>query len=345
MTLPPHVLPPSSDIPSPLLDSCAEQFATQPKATLQQFLESNEKFANPRDIGRLLYHTPGLSQFAIAQILFDSNESSRALLFSFMSAIDLDSLSIVDAIRFITQKVAIPTSRNAIFVMSEMFAVAYGLRNQLEWPNKEAVADIFCVAIAVSVCDELDFVTEAHGIASLQEVPKRILEDIGKELKNRPLAIFYTSCPVWKPAPQFQFLVEHEARYRSVWKEEVYEFVGSENKIKCFGNGNRKQSSEIPLEGVVATQRVGDKKRPWCFELRRSDGKEFGRKVKEEKKGADKLVTVKESTKKQYVLASKDEMVVMIWLSAVNMPTLIENAKDLLKVLKGDANEPANRAD
>ena len=336
LDLPAHVLPPSSDIPSPLLDSYVDQFATQPKVALQQVLDAKEKFANPREIGRILVHTPHGAPFAIAHIRIDSNDSSRALLFSFMSAIDLDCLSIVDAIRFITQHVAIPTSCEAIQIMSEMFAIAYGLRNQLEWPNKEAVADIFCVAVAVAADETVDFFKEASAIGSLKDVPEQILQDIGKELKEKPLAVFFTSIPMWKPDPGFNFRVEHEARYRAQWKEEMYQFSASENKIKCFGIGNRKQNSEIPLECVFATQKVGDKKRPWCFELRRNDGKEFGRKVKEEKKGTDKLVTVKESTKKQYVLASKDELEVMMWISAVNMPRFMEQVRALLKSLKGE---------
>ncbi|OHT11828.1 hypothetical protein TRFO_18624 [Tritrichomonas foetus] len=316
-TIPAHVIP--SDIPNPLLDSYVDQFATQPEQVMTQFLEANPNFANPRDIGRILFHTKNLSPYAVAALLFNSSYSSRALIFSFMSAIDLDCLSIVDAIKYITQKVAIPTKTIGIVHFASAFSIAYGLRNQLEWPNTKVVNDIFCASLLYCFFGG-EFYQQADVFESLKRTSRSIIEQIGNDLKNSPPALYFSSVPVkCTPSESLVGEIEHEGRYRSSWK--AYNYSKDGNKIICREIKDKgKEISEVGLDGVIAHQRASGKKQ-YCMFLQRFDNREFGKKMKDG--------VLKDSQRKSYTLSFKTEGEMFKWISAVNVTALIEDLKVL----------------
>jgi hypothetical protein len=317
--LPPHVIP--SDIPTALLDAYSDQFAVQPEQVLSQFLDANPNLANPRDIGRVLYHTPRLSPYAISLILFNSSYSSRALTFSFMSAIDLDCLSILDGIRFITQKVAIPTRTISIVQYSGSFASAYGLRNQLEWPDPKIVNDIFCAVLCLCVLGG-DFDQHLSRFESLRSTSKFVLSQLAAEIKKDPPALFFTSVPFFVDVDaELAGEVEHEGRFRSSWKAYRYAREG-DCIVSRDLKDKRRLVSKLPLQQVTARQKFGTAKKPYCLTLQRIDGQEFGSK-------ANKDGSLKPSSRTSYALAFKTETELMQWMSAINQRSLVEELQAL----------------
>jgi hypothetical protein len=318
--LPPHVIP--SDIPTPLLDAYVDQFATQPEPTLAQFLETNPNFANPRDLGRVLFHTASLSPFAISVILFNSSYSSRALVFSFMSAIDLDCVSIVDGMRYITQKVAVPGRVAGLCQFASSFASAYGLRNQLEWPDGRVVRDILCATIC---CCALGGAFEDHvgRFESLRSVARVVLVQLGAEIRQGPPALFFTAVPVCvDPKQELSGEVEHETRFRSSWKAFRYSIEDNKEIVSRDLKDRRKLVIKLPLEGVTARQKMGNTKKPFCLVLQRADGAEFGFKVQKDN-------ALKKCARTSYVLAFRTDADLMLWMSAVNQKSLFDELQQL----------------
>lgn len=331
--LPAHVIP--NDIPNPLLDSYSDQFNSQPEQVMAQFLEANPNFANPRDMGRILYFTPNLSPFAIALILFNSQYSSRALTFSFMSAIDMDCLSIVDAMCFILQKVAIPNMAFGIIYFASVFASAYGLRNKLEWPNLKVINDLFCASVCFTFKGG-EFKEHIKKFSSLDDINPCMLEQIGATLIKKPPAIYFTNITMKVDNSEVMSeVIEQEGRYRSSWNSGKYTKEGDMIKYKDMKD---RELGQIPLvtykmpDGseldqipsdmanepalyqhvyVIAKQKTGVPKRPYCLNLYRYDNKEFGLKVK--KDGG-----TKPSPRTNYCLSFKTEAGMFKWLSAIN---------------------------
>lgn len=309
--LPDYVIP--SDIPTLLPESYVKQFTTQPEQILSQFLETNPQYMNPRDIGKILFHTKGLSPFAISLLLFNSIYSSNALVFSFISAIDLDCVSIVDAIRFITQKVAIPTKSIIIVNLAEAFSNAYGLRNQLEWPNMKIIQSLFCATIRYcflhSTNESVTFHSVTDSFSALENVSPAIIEQIELDLRKDPPAIYFTSAPIKiSQNGQLSGEIEHEGRFRSSWKS--YYYYLENNKLYSKDNkSSNKIISEISLDAVNASQKSLPKK-PYCLHLQRFDNREFGKKMKEG--------VLRDSPRTSYTLAFKDESELLLWISTIN---------------------------
>jgi hypothetical protein len=319
LDLPSHVIP--SDIPSTLLDSFSEQFSLQPEQALSQFLDSNPNLANPRDIGRILFHTPRLSPYAISVILFNSSYSSRALTFSFMSAIDLDCISILDGIRFITQKVAIPTRTTGIQQFASSFASAYGLRNQLEWPDPQNVSDILCAVLCFCVLGG-DFEQHVGRFESLKSVSKYLITQMGSEVKRDPPALFFTSVPIYVDLDEdLAGEVEHEGRFRSSWKAYRYAREGDDIVSRDLKD-KRRLVNRLPLQQVTARQKFGNAKKPHCLSLQRLDGGEFG--WKGNKDGALKPIS-----RTSYVLAFRSETELLQWMSGINQLSLVDELRAL----------------
>jgi hypothetical protein len=296
------------------MDSYVDQFSSQPEHTLGQFLEANPNFTNPRDIGRILYHTDGLSPYSVSVILFNSNYSSRALIFSFMTAIDLDCVSFVDAISLITQKSAIPTKASALMQYASSFASAYGLRNQLEWPDSAVVRDLLLASISFLAAASGTFSDHTSRFESLRSVLPSILTQMGAELSQKSPAIYFSSVPVKiDRATELTGDLEHEGRFRSTWSSFKYSLKGDE--MVCKDAKGQKAISYIKLASVFARQKTGVAKKPWCFTLQTYDNREFGEKV--QKDG-----TRKPSSRTSYVLACKSEADLLAWISAVNQVDL-----------------------
>ena len=315
--LPEYVIP--SDIPNPLLTSYVEQFSAQPEACLTQFLEANPNFSNPRDLGRILFHTPNLSPFAVAIILFDSQYSSPALTFSFMSAIDLDCLSIIDAMRYILQKVAVPTRSVCIKHFASAFSSAYGLRNRLEWPDLKVINDIFCASICFLFSGDDDFIEYVKPYASLRGVSDTVIQQIGSELTQSPPAVFFSNVPIKVNASDaVADTAEQEGRYRSSWK--ASKFV-KEGEMIIVKDSKDKVVGQISILGVIAKQRFGVSKRPWCLTMHRFDNAEFGMKVK---RGS-----AKPSRRTTYSLAFKTEQQLMKWISSINTSYVKDDLRTL----------------
>lgn len=326
--LPSHVKP--NDIPNPLLDTYADQFNLQPEHVMARFLEANPNFANPRDMGRILYFSQNISPFAISFILFNSQYSSQALTFSFMSAIDMDCLSIDDAMRYILQKVAVPNWTIPIVHFATAFASAYGLRNKLEWPNLKIIQDLFCAAICFSFKGG-EFSDYVKRFTSLGSVNERILEQIGNSLKERPPAIFFSSISMMTDnCVVLSDTFEQEGRYRSSWKKGHYK---KEGNLISFKDAKDKEQGQIPIiqyilpDGskvdkisnemivkstyAIARQRIGVPKKPNCFTLSMDDNSEFGMKVKKDG-------TTKPSSRTAYTFSFEREDVMQRWLSVIN---------------------------
>lgn len=309
--LPDYVIP--SDIPTLLPESSVKQFTTQPEQVLTQFLEVNPQYMNPRDIGKILFHSKDLSPFAVSLLLFNSIYSSNALVFSFISAIDLDCVSIVDAIRFITQKVAIPAKAIIIVNLAEAFSNAYGLRNQLEWPNMKIIQSLFCATIRYcflhSTNDDISFHSVVDSFSALEKISPAIIEQISQDLKKTPPAIYFTSAPInSKPNEQLSGDVEHEGRFRSSWKSYFY-YLENNKLISKDSKSSSKIISEISLDSVNASQKNLPKK-PYCMFLQRIDNREFGKKMKEG--------VLRDSPRTSYTLAFKDENELLLWISSIN---------------------------
>ena len=309
--LPDYVIP--SDIPSLLSESSAKQFSTQPEQVLSQFLESNPQYMNPRDIGKILFHSKDLSPFAVSLLLFNSIYSSNALVFSFISAIDLDCVSIVDAIRIITQKVAIPAKSIIIVSLAEAFSNAYGLRNQLEWPNMKIIQSLFCATIRYcflhSTDSNVSFRSVADSFSALEKVSASIIEQIELDLKKVPPAIYFTSAPIKiGPNEQLSGEIEHEGRFRSSWKPYYY-YLENNKLISKDSKSSSKIISEISLDSVNASQKSLPKK-SHCLFLQRIDNREFGKKMKEG--------ILRDSPRTSYTLAFKEESELLLWISTIN---------------------------
>lgn len=315
--LPEYVNP--SDMPSLLPESVIDQFATQPEEVMKHFLESNPHYMNPRDIGRILFHSKNLSPYAVSLLLFNSNYSSQALIFSFISAIDLDCLSIVDAIRYVIQKVAIPAKSDAIVNFAKSFSIAYGLRNQLEWPNMKVIQSIFCATIRCLFFNN-SFRKEAEGFKSLSNLSNCIIDQIAKELKENPPAVYFSSTPIkLEIGTTISGELEHEARYTGSWK--AYYYVKENNKLTSKeSKSSSRIISEISLDLVTAAQRSSPK-RPYCMYLARIDGQEFGKKMKEGQ--------LRDSPRTSYTLAFKNDKDLLVWISAINAGTLASDLKIL----------------
>jgi hypothetical protein len=302
-----------SDIPTPLLDAYVDQFATQPEQTLSHFLDANPNLANPRDLGRVLFHTASLSPYAIAVILFNSSYSSRALVFSFMSAVDLDCVSIVDAIRYITQRVAIPGRSAGLCHFASSFAAAYGLRNQLEWPDARVVRDVICATIC---CCALGGPFDDH--TPRFESLRGVITQLGAEIRQNPPALFFTSVPVCiDPKQELSGDVEHETRFRSSWKAFRYSIDDNKEIVSRDIKDKRKLVTKLPLDGVTARQKIGNAKKPFCLVLQRADGAEFGFKVQKDN-------ALKKCCRTSYALAFKPDTDLMVWMSAVNQKSLFD---------------------
>jgi hypothetical protein len=309
---PSHVHP--GDVPTPLLDAYAEQFALQPEAALNQFLEANPNLNNPRDIGRILFHTDGLSPYALSVLFFNSNYSSRALLFSFMTAIDLDILSLPEAMAYITQKVAIPTKSLAMCQYANSFASAYSLRNQLEWPDWQVVQDLILTSLCFCVLGG-EFSHHVKRFESLKTVAPEILKQVEWELQHQPPALYFSSVPTRIDGNQeLTGELDHEGRFRSSWN--TYRYVLKVDEIICKELKGQKTQSIIPLQAVTAKQKTGTGKKPWCMVLQKIDGAEFGDKVA--KDGSRKP-----SSRTSYTLACKTEEELMTWIAGVNQAGLL----------------------
>ncbi|KAH0791588.1 hypothetical protein GPJ56_004510 [Histomonas meleagridis] len=304
-TLPDYVIP--SDIPTTLLTPYVEQFATQPEACLTQFLEANPNFSNPRDLGRILFHTPDLSPYGVAIILFDSQYSSPALTFSFITAIDLDYISIVDAMRYIFQKVAVPTRTSCIKAFASAFSTAYGLRNRLEWPYLRVIYDIFCATICFLFSDD-NFHEYVQAYSSLKNINETVIQQIGAELTQSPPAIFFSNVPIKVNInDSISDVAEQEGRYRSSWKTNK---LVKEGEMITVKDSKDKIIGQISTIGVIAKQRFGVSKRPFCLTMHRFDNAEFGTKIKG--------IVAKPSRRTAYSLAFKKEEQLMRWISSIN---------------------------
>jgi hypothetical protein len=292
-----------------------------PEQVLAQFLEVNPHSANPRDLGRILFHTPRLSPYAIAVILFNSQYSCRALSFSFMSAIDLDCISIIDGIRFITQKVAIPTRSNAIRRFASSFASAYSLRNQFEWPDRKIVQNIFCAVLCHCVLDS-ELEQCFARFETLKAVQKAVLSHVAADVLRSPPAFYFTSVPSRiDPILAVSGDVEHEGRFRSSWKMYRYSKEGDELVSRDLKD-KRKTISKLPLKNVIAKQKLNNSKKPYSLVLQRADGHEFGWKV-------NKDGSLKPSSRTSYALALKSEPELVMWMSAVNQISFLEEVRTL----------------
>jgi len=340
--LPSYVIP--SDIPSPLLDSQVDAFALDPEGTMRKFIDANPNFHNPRDIGRILYHTPNLSPYAISYILFNSIYSSPALRFCFVNALDLDCVSIVDAIRYVTQRVAIPTSLMPIVNIADAFAHAYAMHNQLEWPDMKVVTCIFYSTIIYSFNRTLNkktcgsFVDVCQHFSVLKDYSRPILQKIGESLEKQLPLLFFTSVPYSiNPDTILEGQVEHEGRYRASFSAFFYRKDGS--NIETFEPKDKtKRVSKLCLEespnlppGIVldnvqktyayATQKVGVNKKPWCLMISRPDQHPFGFKAKDG--------SLKPSPRTSYTLAFKDEESLLTWMASINAKPFMDELTKL----------------
>jgi hypothetical protein len=269
----------------------------------------------------VLFHTARLSPYAIAVVLFNSSYSSPALTFSFMSAVDLDCVSLVDGIRFITQKVAIPTRTIPIVQFASSFASAYGLRNQLEWPDTKIVTDIFCAVLCFCVLGG-EFDQHIARFESLRSVSKSVLKQMGAAIKRDPPALFFTSVPLFVDRDEdLAGEVEHEGRFRSSWTAYRYSREG-EDLVSRDLNNKRKLVSKLPLQQVTARRKLSNAKKQYCLTLQRIDGQEFGWK-------GNKDGSLKQSSRTTYSLAFRTEAELMQWMSAINQISLMEELQAL----------------
>jgi hypothetical protein len=315
--LPSYVVP--ADVPGPIPDQFLNEFAVRPEQTLSEFLDANTIFANPRDIARILFHTPEISPFAVSMILFNSRFSSKALLFSFVAAIDLDSISLPDAMRFVTQKVALPTKVRRIVKFAQVFATAYTLRNELEWPDKRVVNDIFLAAIAFLVLGG-PFATHTNKFENLRKFSTFILDKIGMELKIHPPALFFTMIPSSLPPTELISAVEQGRRFFRSWK--TYQYIFEPGSIICSDIKDKdKIIAIIPTEGVIARWKSGSTKKGLYLVLQRFDNRDFGSKMKDG--------VLKNRSKNCYTLAFKSERELLIWAAAVNIGWFRDELKGL----------------
>jgi hypothetical protein len=311
--LPNYAVP--NDLPSPLLDSCVDQFTLQPEQALTHFLEANPSFSNPPDIGRLLFHTARLSPYATSVILFNSIYSSRALTFSFMTAIDLDCLSFVEAVRYVAQKAAIPTqvSGSPLTAFSQYvstFASAFSMRNPLEWPDPIVVKDLLTAAIC-SVAMGRDFTEQARKFPSLKSVSSYLIGVIGQELSQSPPPFYFTSAPIRHNSKQeLSGEIDHDGGVLSSWQ--TFRYKKEETELQCFESKTKgKFLMKLPLDKVVARARAGVAKKPWCLTLQRTDGLPFVEKPLKDG-------TFKMSSSNTHLLAFKTEYDMFVWMSAIN---------------------------
>ncbi|EAY22889.1 hypothetical protein TVAG_076360 [Trichomonas vaginalis G3] len=307
-----------TDIPSTLTESMAESYATSPEQVLKKFLETNPNFYNPRDIARIIFHSPNISPYANAFIIYNSDfavQMHKALLRSFITAIDLDCVSLIDAISAITAKIAIPEKIIAIQFFVTTFAHIYCIRNTLEWPDKKIVEDIF-YAIIASALNKQKFADIIDKYQSFKKISKYVLDQISFEVEHHPPPIYFTALPVNFPQ-SLEAELEHEGRFINSWSSFYYEFAktntgnGETGMIKYYPNKNKDDlRGEIPLEFAFASPKQGIKNKPWVLQISKRDGTSFGRKKKDG--------VMKSSPRTQYTLAINNEKDLLTWISAIN---------------------------
>jgi len=304
--IPSHVVP--NDIPTTMTESMAEAYALNPENVLQKFLEANPSFFNPREIGRIIFHSPNVSPFANSLILFNSNFSSNALLFSFITAIDLDCLSIIDAIRYITQRLAIPTNTSAMHLFAKTFAHAYSMRNPMEWPSEQVVRDILLSLILHAYTKE-EYGSIMSRVESSKSLSSYIMDHLSNEIKTNPPPIYFSSIPYSAPV-ELSGDIEHEGRFVSSWSTSHYK--KTKDMIIAYGSKDKlDEISKIPLIFAFATQKIGIKNKPFVMQIQRLDNKAFGTKQKDG--------IWHNSTRTSYTLAFKEEKELLTWISSVNM--------------------------
>ena len=306
------------DIPSTLTDSMCEAYSVNPEQVLMKFLEANPNFYNPRDIARIIFHSPNVSPYANALILFNSSFSSRSLLLSFITAIDLDCIGLIDAISYITSKVAFPENAMAITMFAEIFAHIYCMRNPLEWPDKAVVRDIFFSVIASQFFKE-EFSASIENYPTLKTVSKYVLDQISYEVRVHPPPIYFTCCPL--NAPQdISDLIEHEGRYMSSWNTYYYRKEG--NIIRSYKDAKSTEvQAVIPLDFATAAPKTGVKNKQNVLVITRVDNLEFGEKLKDG--------VMKKSPRTSYTVAFKTEKDLFTWISSINNQILSDTLKQL----------------
>lgn len=315
--VPSYVIP--TDLPPPLPQMLVSAYNKNPEEVLTNFLESNPSYNHPREIGRILFNTPDVSPYANAVILFNSTFSSRALIFSFVTAIDLDCLSLTDAMRFVLARVAIPTHTQPLIHFASAFAHAYHLRNQLEWPSEVEVEYLMCTVVLQALTGE-PFRQVKEGFASLANASKVLIEQIEASLNEHPIPVYFSSLPVHNtPGDSIQVEAEQEGRYRSSWNTHSFEI--KDQTIYCSHSKTKKAISKIPLDQVTAYYRPGVPKKPWVIYFQRLDNMEFGEKMKD---GA-----YKKSPRTSYTIAFGSEGDMHKFLSAINQGQATENLKML----------------
>lgn len=307
-----------TDIPSTLTVSMAESYATNPEQVLTKFLEANPNFDNPRDIARIIFHSPNISPYANALIIYNSAfaiQMHKALLRSFITAIDLDCVSLIDAISAITAKIAIPENCMAINFFVTTFAQIYCMRNSLEWPDKEVVKEIFYAVIA-SAFHKKRFTEVIDKYSSFKTISKYVLDQISYEVENHPPPIYFTALPVYTEL-QLEAELEHEGRFINSWSSFYYEFTkvntnGRDSFLITYYTSKAKEDirGKIPLDFAVASPKQNIKNKPWVLQINRLDNTAFGVKNKDGH--------FKDSPRTSYTLAFKTEKDLLTWISAIN---------------------------
>ncbi|XP_077980682.1 cytohesin-2-like isoform X2 [Glandiceps talaboti] len=263
------------------------KFNMDPKKGIEYLIENGLCKETPDDVAQFLYKGEGLNKTAIGDYLGERKDFNIAVLEAFVGAHEFADMILVQALRQFLWSFRLPGEAQKIDRMMEAFAKRYCMSNPGVFTTTDTCYVLSFAIIMLntslhnpSVRDKPTierFISMNRGINDGGDLPRELLESLYDSIKKEPFKIpdddgNDLTHTFFNPDKE-GWLLKQGGRVRN-WKRRW--FILTDNCLYYFEYTTDKEPRGIiPLENLLVKEIDSkESRKPWCFELFSSDGKE-----------------------------------------------------------------------
>lgn len=257
-------------------------------------------------LGPFLFYANWIHPKALTEFFFSSyNRDPKSLIYFFFSSMSLEFVTLVDAMRLLIPRIALPNNMEQLKIIVDSFAEAYYESNQYYSETKKEIADLVIESIMVSLKEEFKLFENEY-------TSKNMKQSIISELKAKKIPMFFTFVDS-DPSMGIKKTGFLSKVGGSVFKRKKRNFFQLESNALHYykTKENREMFGEIPLDNVEVQYVHAQGKETSHFIIKSINEKPFGTKMSKGKK--------KESRKNQYTLFADNESEVHEWVYTLKL--------------------------
>lgn len=283
----------------------------------KQTLRSKEVLQDVFSLGPYLFFADSIHPKALTEFFFSKYNQNQhaALLYFFFSSVSLEFVSIVDAMRMLLPRVALPDNAEQLRTIIGAFAAAYYDANEYFAESKEEVANITVEAVLLALYNE-------YSIFSGEDALRSIRPSIGGELsvKRMPLCFAFADEGRGRELKVSGSLARLGQGLLKRKKKNYYHLQS--NSLQFYkSRDSREVLGVIPLDGVEVEQVPAQGREQAHFVIRSVNEKPFGYRVNMGKR--------KYSKKTQYTMFADSENEISEWVRTLKLTAFYHTVESL----------------